>query len=304
MSNYSYLNPDIQDFTLQASKQDRIDFLYEPLWINYPKSEETIQLLSELMNRPKRPRMQNLLIIGEANMGKTSLVTEFAKMYPDTSLEDNEGMTSVQKHVLLANLIGNDEKDLYISILEKMWSRFSPTESKAKLRHQVLYLMRECNVKILILDEIHNLLSGTASKQRIIMNTIKNLSNELMIPIVGVGTQDASMILVSDPQHASRFDVVRLAKWSLNKEFGGMLHAFEKNLPLQRPSLLHKKEKAILLYGISSGNLGNLHRLIIECAKYAIEEGIEEITLEIIEKFKWVKPTDTRSARELSFDTN
>ena len=303
MQEYTHLNSQIQIFTLKASKEERIKFLYEPLWINYPKSEETIQLLSELMNRPKRPRMQNLLIIGEANMGKTSIVTEFSRMYPDTTIEEEDGMTSVQKSVLLANLIGNDEKDLYISILEKMWSRFSPTESKAKLRHQVLYLMRECNVKILILDEIHNLLSGTATKQRIIMNTIKNLSNELMIPIVGVGTQDASMILVSDPQHASRFDVIRLSKWGMNKEFGGMLHAFERNLPLKKPSLLHKKDKAILLYSISGGNLGNLHRLLIECAKYAIQEEIEEITLEVIEKFKWVKPTDTRSARELSFDT-
>lgn len=303
VEKYSHIHDDLQGLMLMDTSK-RINYLYEPIWINYPKTTEIIQLIGQLMNRPKKPRMQNLLIIGEANIGKTSIVKQFVALHPDITIEDDVGMTKVVKSVIFANVIGPDEKDLYIAILEQFWTPFRSTDSRSKLRHQTLYLMRECNVKVLILDEIHNLLSGSASKQRTVMNTIKNLSNELMIPIIGVGTQDASLVLSSDPQHASRFDVVKLSRWDMDKNFRGLLNAFERYLPLKKASLLHSKEKAPLLYMISGGNLGDLHRLIIECAKYAIEHGIEEITVDIIKKHTWLKPTDTRAARELVFASN
>jgi replication-associated recombination protein RarA len=302
-SKYPHIHDDFQRL-MSLSKEDKLQAMHEPFWIGYPKTTEIIQLMGQLMNRPKKPRMQNLLIIGEPHMGKTSLATQFSFMHQDSNLEDDIGMTKVQKPVLLANVQNSDDKDLYIAILEKFWTPFRPTDTRAKLRHQVLHLMRECNVKILILDEIHNLLRGTAVKQRIMMDTIKNLSNELMIPIVGIGTQDASMILASDPQHASRFDVIKLSKWEMDKNFRGLLQAFEKRLPLKKPSHLASKEKAPLLHMISGGNLGDLHRLLIACASYAIEKDIEEITVEIIQHFKKLKPTDTRTAREVIFDSD
>ncbi len=302
-ATYPHIHDDFQRL-MTLDKEEKLQAMHEPFWINYPKTTEIIQLMGQLMNRPKKPRMQNLLIIGEPHMGKTSLAVQFTNLHPDSSIEDDLGMTKVHKPVVLANVQSSDDKDLYIAILEQLWTPFRPTDSKAKLRYQVLHLLRECNVKILLLDEIHNLLRGTAIKQRIMMDTIKNLSNELMIPIVGIGTQDASLILASDPQHASRFDVVKLSKWEMDKNFRGLLQAFERRLPLKKLSNLASKEKAPLLYMISRGNLGDLHRLLIECASYAIKEGIEEITVEIIERFKKLKPTDTRTAREIVFDSD
>jgi hypothetical protein len=131
------------------------------------------------------------------------------------------------------------------------------------------------------------------------MDALKNIGTRLMIPIVGVGLREASLILTSDPQLSSRFDLIKLSKWDLNKDFRILLQAFEKRLPLKKPSVLASKEKATLLHMISQGNLGNLHRLLIECASYAIDNEIEEITLEVINKFKWVKPTNSLTPREI-----
>lgn len=44
--------------------------------------------------------------------------------------------------------------------------------------------------------------------------------------------------------------------------------------------------------------LGDLHRLLIECAKQAIESGEERITKRIVEAKSWVRPT--RGIRELA----
>ena len=131
------------------------------------------------------------------------------------------------------------------------------------------------------------------------MDALKNIGTRLMIPIVGVGLKEASLILTSDPQLSSRFDLIKLSKWELDKNFRGLLKAFENRIPLKKASNLDSREKATLLHMISQGNLGNLHRLLNECAAYAIENEIEEITVDIIDKFKWVKPTNSLTPREL-----
>ncbi len=131
------------------------------------------------------------------------------------------------------------------------------------------------------------------------MNAIKTLGNELKIPIVAVGINTAATILSNDPQLASRYSVVKLSTWSLDKEFLGLLKGFEKRLPLRKPSLLYSREKAPLLLKICEGNLGNLHTLLTECAKDAIKDEMEEITIEIIRKNQWVRPTRKNAPMEI-----
>ncbi len=291
-NNYTHIKKEYRHL-VSDSEESRIQFIKEPLWINYPQTIEINNVLKNLMNQPKKPRMQNLLLIGEPNMGKTSLIQQFAINNPDYSFEDDLEISHPSKPVIIAQAPASaDEKGLYIAILESFWTPYRPTDTIAKLRHQTIHLLRECHVKILILDEIHNFLGGTAAKQRMVMNVLKNLGNELLIPIVGVGTQDAALILHSDPQHASRFDVITLPKWDMNKDFKSLLMGFEGRFPLRKPSNLGTREKGTALYAISSGNLGDLHRLLIECAICAIKEEREEITLDIIKRHNWLKLTD------------
>ena len=120
-----------------------------------------------------------------------------------------------------------------------------------------------------------------------------------MIPIVCTGLKESELILTSDPQLSSRFDVIRLKKWELDVNFLALLKSFEKRLPLKKASQLYSKEKATLLHLISQGNIGDLHKLLIECATDAIKNDIEEITIEIIKKYKWIKPTNSMTPREI-----
>jgi hypothetical protein len=291
MSEFKHIHKSYRHL-MTLSSEDRINALNEQVWIDYPKTVEIVNLLTNLMNRPKKPRMQNLLLIGESNIGKTSIIDRFATQNPNYQFEDNEGLTQPAKPVIVSQCPASaDEKGLYISIIEQFWAPFLPSDTTHKLRHQAIYLIRQCHVKILILDEIHNLLAGTAAKQRMVMNVLKSLGNELQISLVGVGTKDASLILHSDPQHASRFDIYTLPKWELNKDFLSLLASFELRLPLKFPSNLKAREKATLLFSISGGNLGDLHRLLIECATTAILSGEEEISVNTIQGHKWVQKT-------------
>lgn len=284
---YRHIHRDFQS-VMVLSDADRVAALDVPRWIGYSRATEILDILQGLLGKPKRPRMPNLLIVGESNNGKTTLVRRFNELCGRAYVDDGGDPV---RPIILCETSNADEKYLYASILDQFWTPYRPTDPAIKLRYQALHLMRACRVQMLIVDEFHTFLTGTAIKQREVMNTLKGLCNELCIPIVGVGTNEAVRVLHSDPQHASRFDVVTLPKWGLNAEFQKLLASFESVLPLRNPSQLHKPELAQLLHSISDGNIGNLHRLLIACAKEAILTGKELIDAKIISSKQSLRPT-------------
>lgn len=298
--SFTHLLPESKKIVMYANTEERIQYMEKKIWINYPLAHKTILYLNDLLKYPKQDKMPGLLVVGEPHIGKSAVISEFAKLHPDKTFEDDTGMMKTEKTVVVANMEGGDDKSLYTAILEQLWTHFSPTNSTQKLRHQTISLLRELNVKMLILDEIHNLLKGTAIKQRSVMDTIKNLTNSLNIPIVLVGIIDAVTVL-NEAQHVSRFDILQLPKWSNDKEFAGLLASFERWLPLKKQSALHKGEIRGLLYEHSKGNLGHLRRILIVSAKYAILNDIEHITPWIIKNVP-TKNSDNPMERKLNLD--
>jgi len=66
-------------------------------------------------------------------------------------------------------------------------------------------------VTCLAIDEVHNLLSGSALQQRRILNLLRWLGNELQIPLIAVGTAEALHAIHSDDQLANRFEPLGVA---------------------------------------------------------------------------------------------
>lgn len=267
----------------------RLEFIDSPRWIGYTTANKAIDTMQGLMNKVRQHRMPNLLIIGESNNGKTTILKQFHRKFGETYLEDE--LDLVVPVIFIQSPPTSNEKDLYVALLDRFALPFKMSDSATSLRYQVIHAFRYCRVKILIIDEIHSLLSGTARQQRHIMNCIKFLCNELQIPIVLSGTPDAVRILHTDAQHASRFDVLQLPVWQNNAEFRLIVGSFERVLPLKQPSNLIEPEKLNLIHSISDGRIGNVKRLINECAIEAIKSGAETITIEMIKDKSWLRPT-------------
>lgn len=74
--------------------------------------------------------------------------------------------------------------------------------------------MRAVGLRILVIDEIHHILAGNLTRQKIFLNVIKFLGNELEIPIVVSGhvTRFAQCELTCNCRTASNGPCCRAGK--------------------------------------------------------------------------------------------
>lgn len=71
MPHYEHIHPKFRH-VMELSDSERIDFIRSARWIGYNRAKEIFVQLEDLLTFPKRPRMPNLLIVGESNNGKTA----------------------------------------------------------------------------------------------------------------------------------------------------------------------------------------------------------------------------------------
>jgi type II secretory pathway predicted ATPase ExeA len=279
---------------LDLPDQERILFLRQPRWIGYTRSKQVLGRMEALMHYPSMHRMPNLLIVAETNNGKTTIARRFARLHPAADDRDSEH-TRVPVLLLQASP-APDEGRFYNSILEALHAPYRPSEGAGKKEVQVIKLLRTVGLRMLIIDEIHNLLAGSLARQRLFLNVLKYLGNELQVPIVGVGTVEAIRAVATDPQLANRFEPLALTKWEMNREYLFLLASFTRLLPLRKPSSLIDNDLALKLLSMSEGTIGELSSLLATATEHAISSARERIDLELLREIDWI-PASERSRR-------
>jgi ATP-dependent Clp protease ATP-binding subunit ClpA len=240
--------------------------------------------------------MPNLLLVGDTNNGKTMIVNRFQHQHSAT---DNPGGEHVIVPVLLVQAPPvPDEGRFYANILEALAAPYRARGPAGERQMQVIHLLRTIGVQLLIIDEIHHILSGPINRQRQFLNVLKYLGNELKIPLVGVGTIDAVRAIQTDPQLANRFEPVALRRWQMNRDWQMLLASFERILPLRKPSQLAELSTATALLAWSEGTIGELASLLRTAAIAAIEAGEECISERLLKRIDWTPPSSRRTTIE------
>ena len=152
------------------------------------------------------------------------------------------------------------------------------------LETQVMEVGGRIQPKIFIIDEIQNLIAGTSVKQRVLMNVIKNMHNELKIPLVGVGTKKALIAIKVDDQLESRFTMLDLPKMEIWRRFFGFFGIVSYAMPLEKASNLCHKPTSKMIYDLSGGILGRIAGIIREATTYCLRNGLKNITQKILQK--------------------
>lgn len=278
---------------VERSQDARIKWMRERRWFGYPRAQEIIDELEELLVYPRVDRMPSLSIIGRTNNGKSSICREFCLRHP---VEENPEGEYVIVPVLYVECPGiPSEGGLYTEILRALYERSIPGSVEAK-KSRVITVMRSIQVKVLIIDELHNLAVVGSIKQHQILTSLKYLSNTLKISIVACGDTRLPRIMRIDEQIENRFRTAVIPKWKCDKAFRQLLMTFERTLPLREASNLHDRELATMLYAKCEGTIGELAELLKQLAQQAIMSGVEKITAQAIVDCKYVSPSDRKNS--------
>lgn len=291
-THYNNLLPNVRE-QLELSEEERIYHIQEEKWLGYPLAKDVLSKLENLLNYPRKSRMPGLLVIGETNNGKTSILKRFASNYK--AFKDNEKYGATQIKVIYVQAPGPDVGHLYTNILAQFAVPYKNTEKTPKKEQMIKHYFNKCGAKMLIIDEIHNILSGPISKQKQFMNTLKNLSNELQMVIVLAGIKDALHATNTDTQINNRFKPIFLPKWQIDRDYLSLLAGIEKTFPLKKPSNLVSKQIALKIHDLSEGYIGEMFDLLVVAAEYAISNKTEKIGLEEINSCGFIKPSLRKS---------
>lgn len=292
-ADYPHLHSAARPFA-EENSQVRIRRIRTDRWITYARAEAALSVMEDLLHFPKRTRMPNLLLVGPTNNGKTMIVEKFKRSHlPVAACTTADGAAHIP--VLKVQMpAGPDELRFFGAILQEIGLPYALSERLCKRQDTVVHMLRETQVRLLVIDEVHNLLSGSRLQQRRLLNLLRWLGNELQIPLLAVGTAEAFHAVQSDDQLANRFEPIRLPPWRDGEEYRQLLSTLEAILPLRHPSRLAEATLAEKILAAAEGILGEIVSIVSRAAVRAVTCGSERITPQLIEELGFLSPSQHR----------
>ena len=105
------------------SNEERIEKGFKESWIGYEAANSIITQVERLLKMPQKSRMPNLLIIGDTNNGKTSILNRLLKRHPT---DDNiNGDAKIIPLIRVQAPPDADEGNFYNLILRELGVPFS-----------------------------------------------------------------------------------------------------------------------------------------------------------------------------------
>lgn len=276
---------------------ERLAYLKTDRWIGYTRAQGALARMGSLLaSQPGRVRPQNMLLVGPSNNGKSTIAEKFQRQHPsNTSAEGDRQIIPVLSVQMPPDAaVGR----FYAMLLDSLGAPVGQGNATDRRGALALNLMRTCEVRLLLIDELHNLLCGPTSRQREILGLLRYIGNELRIPIVALGTRDAYLALRLDDQLENRFQPFLLPHWTSDAETGRLLASFETLLPLQEPSGLGEPELCSQIIEHSDGLIGEMHQLLASATEHVLSAGRERITADDLASCAFEAPSLRRRMME------
>lgn len=269
----------LENLGTDPNHEQRIRNIKEDKWLSYSFAESLISSVDDMIKAPKVIRPQGMLVSGESQSGKTSLIDRIKAIYRD---EQNSKMQAIKRVVSFEMPSDpNISKFLNALLTGIGMPEFTTRNPDSLLRH-VLFEINEHCVEMILMDEIQHIGRCQPRQLLVLLDTIKSLANRTKLPIIAFGSPEAGVILNKDNQLYSRFLRVELPEWRPDDEFRTLLATYETILPLKKPSKLIEEEMVYAIHERTNGTIGEITRLLQEAAILCIRSGDEQISIDLI----------------------
>lgn len=280
VAQYGHLGPKAIA-AMELSNEKRISYNWSTRWIGYEKARQLIEHMEFLLSFPREHRMPCLLIVGESNSGKSTIINRFKELHQPS--DNPDGRTIIAPVVVAEAPTTPDEGRLYNNILDAIFAPHKANDHPDNKRKILIDAFEAIGVKMLLLDELNNLLAGRIAKRQEVLNALRIMTNDLKMPIVAAGIESSQNVFDSDPQLKNRFKIVELGRWSIGEDLARLLKSFEMQLALKKPSMLATDVIATRVLAHGKGLIGDIASTLKHAAEVAVRSGTEMITPEILD---------------------
>lgn len=265
---------------LEMNDEERIYFIQKDKWIDYPLANKVLLKMQDIFNAPKSIRSRGMLLYGDSNNGKTAILKKFYRDFSKDEYIDEDGdLIHLMPIVYVISESSSDESVMFSKILSAMNVPVNHKEKVTKKKEEVIYNLGIMKTKLIIIDEIQNVLQGPYNKMTQLITSLKTLNNTTAIPIILAGTQDAMSAISIDNQTKSRFKPLELPNWNNDENFSRFITTIEAMLPLKKASNLYQNyELLTYIHELSNGCIGEVIDILKDASIYAIRTKSERIT--------------------------
>ena len=256
---------------LQAIKSQR--------WITHHPAARVLDDINDLFHQEAGDRMRNLLLLAESGMGKTMLLNKFAR---DKAMPFDREVGVQPRPVMLMRMPEEpSEEAFYVQLMKAIGAPVLIPNRRHRIstRETAFRLLREIGTRMLMIDEINNVLVGGPRQQRYFLQMLRFLSNELRVTLVCAGVPEARFALLADPQLRSRFMALELEPWSAGPDLAAFVALLVQGLPLRQPSPVDSTKLRRLLVEQSGGITQSICFALQRAAAAAVRNGREFIDL-------------------------
>jgi hypothetical protein len=280
MPDFAHLPTELRPMAA-LDAEERIAHIRAERWIPYPTATRLLGILQEVFDQPPRERMENLLLLGESGMGKTMLIRKFERANAATF----DAVVGVGRRPVVVVLMPPQpvEGEFFERVLAAVdaplavhWMGGRP----ARLRAAASQVLRELGTRVLVIDEINSVLAGTGRQQRLFLQLLRFLSNDLQLAFVCVGVPEARHVLLSDSQLRSRFSDEELPRWAPGEELRAFITRLVWSLPLRERSPVDSPKLRSLLLERTGGITLAICKAFERAAVAAVRSGREKVDLE------------------------
>lgn len=256
-------------------------------FIKYPRLQRLWDSLDECLDEAQLSGAPYCMSLeGPSGAGKSTTLRKFAASFPRT--ETPTGTRIPVLHVQLpcpATCKGMDA-----AILEELGDPAAHRGTLDAMVARIVLYLRRCEVRLLVLDDVHNMLiSETDRKREIVSGHLKDLIKRSGVTVLAVSVPDRIEELLRGNKELSRLFAIRETLYPFTwdaanpesiREFAAFVQCAEQAVGMPVETALPRMDLLYRLYNATGGVVSYIMALLRGAQRIALREGRATITLD------------------------